>query len=487
MSSSNNNPASDDVGSKVLSVESTVPEGAVNQLAALTAGNKRPATGAGGGKTKFARVSDYELLPEDEQGQLKWRADPKVTFSDWTIQVVSEGEAPAIDTKVSAISASPAPAPDVAASTTATPAPVTKGSMISPSPHPTKKAEAKSSDDLKTPAAKAVVEIKTRTDTYNVHRYFLGFGSRRSEYFGRIFQEAKSGTKSKLELEPLAAKAFPDVLDFLYDPRSPLQIETETAVALHHLGIKLEMTHLQHYAKEFCQSDLSLSNIETYYAQAKLFDDSAVMDLVVQFVGKNVTEISATSNFVRRQTNAALWKQALEHVLVASSNFATDLHLSKLISEFGAANKDTLTAAMFVDLTDESKIRKVDPDAALALCQLDDDLHARSAAGSDSSKELSSLQQRCATALAKTWKELDASDAMVQGRSASFLVHLLGKCLQEAKTENEKLVGPGTRSTTPRGGGGRPRKTAADRVDSSTTTTASGRSTSRSRAARGSH
>lgn len=400
-----------DKGSKVTSMYSA-------DAHLYTPGIKRLGGDLEEGKpAKAARYTVTDLLPEDDQGQAKWRGNPEDTYSDWTIEVVFEGPVP----KPVEEAAAPAPAPEVAmsdaaATTDETPAPAP---VAAPAPPP--------------PPAE-VIEIQTQTNTYHVHRYFLGFGTRRSEYFARLFKEGGSNT-TKFELEHLAAKAFPDLLDFLYDPAMPLVISTETATALHHLGAKFDMKHLQHYSKEFCQKDLSLDTLETYYEHAKAFEDQTVLDLIVEFIGKNIGAISSDSHFVKHHTDAPLWKAAINHVTFHPVNMATDLHLSKLITEFGVANKDSLDPETFEELT--SKIRKVDPSVALALCDLDDHLY-----GDQEEAGLSTIQQRCATALAENWKDLDVlNEPLVQSRQSTFLVDLLGKCLAEARSENAQLAG----------------------------------------------
>lgn len=385
-----------------------------------------------GGKKK-SRFTVTDLLPDDDQGKLKWRGDPADTHSDWTIEVVFEG--PVV------VSAAPAPAPEIAGSSDA---------AVPPSGDATME-EGAGADAVEPPLKKAapnpeVIEIQTQTKTYHVHRYLLGFGTRRSEYFAKLFKAAGSDDrKTRFELEPLAAAAFPDLLDFLYDPRGPLVVDTETATAVHHLGIKLEMTHLMHYSMKFIETDLALDTLQTYYQHAKLFQDQTILDMIVQFIGKNITAISttpATVGFVQ-ETDAQLWKSALEHVSPNPNNFATDLHISKLISQFAAANKDSLDATTFQELTAETKLRKIDPAVAWTLCELDDDVASRhavvSAEGEDGT-QLSSLQQRCATALSENWKRIDVSGEQVKTRKTAFLVDLLGKCLSEAKAENENIT-----------------------------------------------
>jgi BTB/POZ domain len=54
--------------------------------------------------------------------------------------------------------------------------------------------------------------------TYHVHKYVLATGPRRSEYFVRLFRHGfaeSHNSTSRIELDEIAAKAFPVLLDFL--------------------------------------------------------------------------------------------------------------------------------------------------------------------------------------------------------------------------------------------------------------------------------
>ena len=365
-------------------------------------------------------VMKVDLLPDDEQGKLMWRGDPNDTYSDWTIEVVFEAPQPAATAAATAAAGAPAPAPEVAPSAIAT-----------------------------VPGTTTTQEGATVTQTYHVHRYFLGFGTRRSEYFCKLFRQSFQGegqlNNTTLHLDYVAARAFPDLLDHLYDPRSQLAIDTETATALHHLGVTLEMSHLQHYTSQFVKQDLCLANLEQYYEHAKTFGDTTVLALVVEFMAANMAHISTTSNFVLQMTDAEVWKTALAKVHPPAHNFTTDLHVSRLLAQFSVAHRDTLDALTFETLADPAKVRKVDPQVAWTLCELDDHFAARRAerhaasaipdAAGAAGADLSSIQQRCATALAEDWQTLDAQSPQVKTRKPAFLVDLLDKSLAKAKQQ----------------------------------------------------
>lgn len=77
--------------------------------------------------------------------------------------------------------------------------------------------------------------------TYHVHKAVVGAGPRASQYFFRLFKTqglAESITSmSMFTLESSAARAFPDMLDFMYGHHSgSLSATSDTAVALRHLA-----------------------------------------------------------------------------------------------------------------------------------------------------------------------------------------------------------------------------------------------------------
>jgi hypothetical protein len=184
--------------------------------------------------TQACYDSDLEPPPEDQQSRLKWRGDPAETHSDWTIEIVSKQQGKADETQE---------------------------------------------------------EEETVVDTYHVHKFVLAYGARRSEYFvnlfssrGKCFAESKSST-SRIELEPLAAKAFPKVLDYIYAThREKLDIDTETATALHFLGSYFGLRALRWETKQFWKGDITCKTAATYYSHARIFHDDKIKERVTSFV-----------------------------------------------------------------------------------------------------------------------------------------------------------------------------------------------------------
>ena len=127
--------------------------------------------------------------------------------------------------------------------------------------------------------------------TYHVHKSMLSVGSKRSEYFERLFgnknfSEQQTNT-SRILLEELAAKAFPLMLDYLYSlwDDNKLPITHENAVVLHYLGGYFEVRGLRKRARTFWKQDMKngdLGDLAMYYEHAKLFHDEKAYRAVVE-------------------------------------------------------------------------------------------------------------------------------------------------------------------------------------------------------------
>lgn len=343
------------------------------------------------------RFPEEEPPPTDINRVLKWRGDPFETYSDWTIQIIT--------TKVSG------------------------EEEIVP------EERACHVENQEPPET-------TNTGIYHVHKYILACGTRRSGYFGNLFQnrtfrEAESQT-SKLELDPLAALAFPDLLDYLYGIDKPLKITMETATALYYLGEYLDIRHLRWDVIQFVKKNMSLSNVGTYYSHAMVFQCDAILGILAKFLGENIQKIDPKSNILL-VSDSRLWINALEFSPMTD---ITSAHISTLITTFAENKGDTLDLETLHELTLARDIPVVASNSALAMCALEDKLEGKKTAGKNiESKALSSLQERCASSLSRVWKSFAVPDETTHGllrdRKPSFLVDLLLKSLQNATSQLE--------------------------------------------------
>lgn len=341
--------------------------------------------------------SEDEPPPEPEEvAKLKWRLDPDETFSDWKIELVTV--APGTDSD--------------------------------------------SDDGEERKEEGDVAQPKTVT-TYHVHKCHLAVGNRRSEYFARLFKSSgdfkeSQDQTSRIELDPLAAASFPQLLDYVYAPDGPLEINTQTATALHHLGEYFEMRNLRWDAKRFCQNDISLDNVDTYYQHGTLFHNETILSITADFLGRNIANVSLDLPIVQN-TDPELWVQATQSVDPAHTS-----HWSEIVNRVGHIHMNDLDKETFQNLTVPSAMPQVDAQVALDMVELEDrldDLCDEFVDEDDLVETMTSLQERCTTSLSQIWQELETKSydqdflTNLQRRKPIFLVDLLVKCLQESRGE----------------------------------------------------
>ena len=321
------------------------------------------------GGTKRFNVREEEPPPKDATPGQDWRGDPQETYSDWRIIVINKDSA----------------------------------------------------------FSKTV---------YHVHKFVLSSGPRRSEYFAKVFknldhfQEGDSGT-TKLELDALGAKAFPDVLDYLYHNDQSLHIETETATALHFLGEYMDIRYMRWDALQFCKNDISLNNASLYYEHAMMFQNETILGTLAKFLGENILDISPSSDILQI-SSPCLWINALEHS--PSDDLASE-HVSDLMAAFIQGKSGSLDLDEFRALTSKEKVPKVKISAALPLCAEEDRLDC-SVDVSSSPDSLSTLQERCTESLSNNWPSFASPDEatvmLLRHRKPTFLAELLLKSCEKA-------------------------------------------------------
>ncbi|CAB9500214.1 nervous system development [Seminavis robusta] len=345
----------------------------------MASGHKRQCDDEEGRRAYKLARKDLETLPEDD-GQsitlLKWSTDRrKDTYSDWTIEII-----------------------------------VVNGG-----------------------------EQEEQVNVYHVHKCVLARGVRRSKYFDKQFRNERNfpltkPATSRLELDPLQAKAFPQVLDYMYNPNCPLQISTENATALHSLADYLDMHQLRWVATSFCRSDVSLDTMETYYDHAMTLFNETVLSILAEFMANNLNSIDPNSTLVQH-IHLRLWVDVLAHVK-PQDRYTASLDASKLVAKVLTRHKDTLDAKTFQFLTAQDSLPRIDPSVALTLLEIEDEMAIVSV---DDNAPPTSLQKRCAKALAKTWQIFDTAEERLKERSPAFLTELLHQSLGEARVENEVI------------------------------------------------
>jgi len=237
------------------------------------------------------------------------------------------------------------------------------------------------------------------TGVYHVHKNILAVGPRKSGYFTKLFQdggrfaESRSST-SHIELNELAANAFPDVLDYAYSVDGPLTVTTENATALYSLGQYLDMRSLRWEAKQFWKKDLTIDTCAIYYEHASLFQDEKILNTVIEVATENVMKLNPASPLVKMEY-PSFWIRLMESLTI--TDFVS-FHLSNLVAEL-CKNID-IEPSIFEQLTSEENLPIIRFDAALTLLDMERTVYCPDAGS------LTSLQKRCIDAIAQNWHNL---------------------------------------------------------------------------------
>jgi BTB/POZ domain len=382
--------------------------------------------------TKTARrLRDDKPPVVDASADMTWRGDPENTFSDWTIEIVTTEEGAASgkleDDEEDSKSGGR----------------VNRNETIVAEQEDRKEKEVEASNGYEETGMKSVIQ------TYHVHRFVLACGSRKSDYFERVFRngakflEGQTRT-SRIELDSLAASVFPQLLDYLYQADKPLEITVETATALHHLGEYFEVNQLRWDAKQFCKAAISVQNVAIFHKHSLMFHDLSIHDSVVEFVSGHITEFSYDSD-ITKTFDKDLWLEVLDRIDPEDRKVCEAA--SGVICDFVCSHSQTkdLDLAAFHDLTEMKALPVLDYRASLLLCIIEDELEVDSGKEEDlrnNDNILSPIEERAATALANHygsvlhWTETDHETLQeLQGRSPAFLVDLLVKSWKKAQTD----------------------------------------------------
>jgi len=258
--------------------------------------------------------------------------------------------------------------------------------------------------------------------TYHVHKVYLSMGPKKSKYFFRLFRSAglseldiqksmiftEFETKtSKIELNTIAADAFPSMLDYMYsrdtDDDDDHPFTTENATAMRFLGQYFEISLLRSEATQFCKNDMCIENLATYYEHAQLFRDEKILKMVAMKCCDELKEIDLDFPLMQL-SDVSLWKNIIHLFLNGHAGPSYDSKpLSRLIGEFCSVHRDLVDAEIFALLTDSTHMKEIDKDAAVPLLKLEHSILPESKAGD----VFTSLQSRCIRAIAKSWKSID--------------------------------------------------------------------------------
>lgn len=238
---------------------------------------------------------------------LSWRNDPETSLSDWTIEVTTEGEEPAV------------------------------GSVGS-----------------KRPRASAT--------EYHVHRAFLVAGQGKSDYFASLFgkgnfSESEDRT-SRLTLKPSEVAAFPALLDFVYTGK--LDAAAETATALRHLAGYLRMGALYEAVISFIGRNLQPSTAFVYLSEANVYSDEKIIAAAMKTIGSSGPAILLAAETFSPEDFKAI---------VSDATCGSE-ELSNAVLAFCQKRSGTIDSELLEFLTHDSRMPRVSRKAALPLLEL---------------------------------------------------------------------------------------------------------------------
>lgn len=316
-----------------------------------------------------------ELVESDDESgdeeELTWRADPKVSLSDWTIQVVTKGSSTpkAYHCHKSVLAVGPRRSTHFASI-------FASDSQVKMSQKKQKQMTAESALDP--------CDI--------LHDSLTVSGSQLIDY-----TDHESNT-TRLEVERLAAKAFPALLDYMYSTKGKLDINTENATALFALSAQLGIKSLRRKVKDFWMADLSMENLSTYYGHARVFKDTKILSHAEEYCAQHIFEVKETLVVeILTAVDPHFFLRVVSSSIMQGDEQAA-MRLSLLIAVYGNIHKNELSPSMFLRLTAATHLPTVEVKAATVLLELEDDI-------CQSSERMTSLKERALFVISKNWEE----------------------------------------------------------------------------------
>ena len=270
------------------------------------------------------------------------------------------------------------------------------------------------------------------SETYHVHKNILSVGARRSEYFVPLmrsdsqFSESNSRMNS-IQLQPLAAQAFPEMLDYIYDGH--VNCTTENATALHYLGSYFGVRRLRWHVKNFLKQDICAANADVYFMHAGIFHDDKIQSAVADACVNDLLAID-TSSCLLQVTTADFWKEVLDR---APQTKGFRGHLSKLIAEFCRHHPD-LELSTFTELTSRENLPEIRLAAALSFCQQPNFSLLEECEDSD-------LHSRCIECIAENWDEINWEDSEMQSTLMQMEKSLVIRLLVQTSVASQNRLG----------------------------------------------
>jgi hypothetical protein len=129
-------------------------------------------------------------------------------------------------------------------------------------------------------------------------------------------------------LSKLEATVFPALLDYVYSVLHKLEICSETATALHHLGGYFEMRRLRWDAKQFIELTMNAASCGTFYEHAKMLNNQKILDAAANVAALKIMQVTIHSRLMH-VPDESFWLKLFEN---ATINEAFSDHVSLLLT-----------------------------------------------------------------------------------------------------------------------------------------------------------
>ena len=250
--------------------------------------------------------------------------------------------------------------------------------------------------------------LKCKVATYYAHRSVLAYGHRRSLHFVSCFHRHETQTdetdpqdrKCRIYLPKIVAKAFPTMLDYLYEPEAVAAnfITAENIVPLHFLSKILKITCLRTDTERFIEKNMTLANVFQYFTQAHTLNSQKICKAAMSLVIENLSKIKLQSNLLTDFNALTLWKLVLKSKSRKQTT-SESIQISTLVACFCKLHRKELQKEDFLQLTDIRYMPVVHYQVALPLLEILKELRTTESTGT-----LNRLQMRCLDAFASSWK-----------------------------------------------------------------------------------
>ena len=250
-----------------------------------------------------------------------------------------------------------------------------------------------------------------KSDVYYVHKAMIAVGSRRSELLGRRIREADStsrpdGHSSDVNVHETimlesAADTMGIVLDFLYYPDKPLEMNIHNVVPLVYLGKRYKIRALIEISEEFVHTHLESSNAIHFLLDSYLYQ---LDDILSRAIDVTAAHLGETLDF------NPIYKLPPElfRRIILSKDLNCDSELLSLIvySYCGEHHAEDIDVEYLRELTKQRLMPDIDSKVALMLLRFYVDLIFADDENCDIMEVLvgDALMHRCIAVAAKHWQ-----------------------------------------------------------------------------------